>query len=398
MFTSSPTHHLSRADRGGTAGAGLRSGKGFRRRVYAAAAAAVAVTTLGITGAGAAIAAGPASPAGGQPVHTAGQTGLVTGAAWQIVKTVRGTVSSAPSFTAVTATSTRDAWAFESTSSKPVAWRLTGSMWHRVAFPGRTGETVTAARSTGPDNVWAFTSLPGGSSRVLAWNGYNWRVVRQFNQTISGALVLGRYWVWVFGGPGTWFYNGASWTHYKSVPQLTTGSALNAYNIWAVGGTVAAHWNSRAWSVTSLARLLPRPTLLSHPSVDGVYARSPRDVWVVGSGHRQDERGPFVLLHYNGTRWQRVALLSRYGDPAQVVPDGSGGLWIPTIAGVPGEFTMLHYTGGRLLAVKMPLPPSQITVWALAHVAHTTVTFGGGNSHPAFQPWNSSAIILRYGG
>jgi hypothetical protein len=121
-------------------------------------------------------------------------------------------------------------------------------------------------------------------------------------------------------------------------------------------------------------------------------------VWVVGTGRRQDERGPFVLLHYNGTRWQRVALLSRYGDPVQVVPDGSGGLWIPTIAGVPGEFTMLHYSGGHLLAARMPLPPSEITVFALAHVAGTTVTFGGGDSHAAFEPGNSSAIILRYAG
>jgi hypothetical protein len=172
-----------------------------------------------------------------------------------------------------------------------------------------------------------------------------------------------------------------SWKQFRSLPELTSASALNANNIWAVGGRIAAHWNGRAWSVTSLARLLPRTTMLSDPLVGGVYAQSPRDVWVVGSGHRQDEGGPFVLLHYNGTRWQRVALLSRYGDPLQVVPDGSGGLWIPTIAGVPGECTMLHYSGGHLLAVRMPLPPNEFTVRALARVAHTTVTFGGGDSH-----------------
>jgi hyaluronoglucosaminidase len=49
-----------RTDRREPAGAGLRPGKGFRRRAYAAAAAAVAAATLSLTG-GAAIAAGTAS-------------------------------------------------------------------------------------------------------------------------------------------------------------------------------------------------------------------------------------------------------------------------------------------------------------------------------------------------
>jgi hypothetical protein len=341
--------------------------------------APVAAATLSLTGGGAAIAAGTASPPAGQPVHATSQAGQVTGAAWQIVKTVEGTASSAPVFTAITATSTHDAWAFESTSSKPVAWRLTGSVWNRAAFPGRTGETVIAAGASSPDNVWAFTLVPGGSGRALAWNGRSWAVVRQFRNAVSGALVLGRHDVWVFGqsfppgsGLGTWHYNGASWQQYKSVPMLRAASALSASNIWAVGGTIAAHWNGRAWSKTSLARLLPRPTPLSLPSADSVYAQSPRDVWVVGAAHFQDERGPFVMLHYNGTRWQRVALLSRYGAPLAIVPDGFGGLWIPTIYGVPGDFTMLHYSGGHLLAVKMPLPPSKLTVQTLAHVAHTT--------------------------
>ena len=181
--TSLPTMRSPRADRGRPGGAGLAPGGGWRRRAYAAAAAAT-VVALGITGCGAAIAADNLSrPAAGQ----------VTGASWRIIKTVKGTASSAPAFTAITATGAQQAWAFETTSSRPVAWRLTGAAWQRVPFPGRAGDTVMAAGATGPDNVWAFTSLPSGSSRALAWNGNNWRVIRQFNQTISGALVLGRY-------------------------------------------------------------------------------------------------------------------------------------------------------------------------------------------------------------
>jgi hypothetical protein len=347
---------------------------------------------LGLAGCGAAMAADNVS----QP---AGPASLAAAASWRIVKTVKGTSSLSPSFTAIAATSAHDAWAFESTSAKPVAWRLTGSAWRRVAFPGRSGDTITAAGASSPGNVWAFTSDFGGFSRAIAWNGARWTVVRRFRQAaIEGALVLGRRDVWAFGG-GTWHFDGTSWTRYPSVPTLTAASALGAASIWAVGGTVAAHWNGRAWSKMSLARVLPRPSLLCPgPSADGVYAQSPRNVWVVGAANCLDDGGPFVMLHYDGKQWRRVALLPSYGEPAALVPDGFGGLWIATIVVFPGFFTMLHYTGGHLRAATMPLPSSQMRVNALAHVPHTAVTFGAGVSSSAFNPGvNPSAIIVRYG-
>ena len=127
-------------------------------------------------------------------------------------------------------------------------------------------------------------------------------------------------------------------------------------------------------------------------------ARSPRDVWAVGAGNCQDERGPFYLLHFNGARWRLVAQSASYGEPLGVAPDGSGGLWIPTVAGFPGTFAMLHYAGGVLRRAAMPLPGSRLTVDAVAHAPHSAVTFGGGASYPAGNPGlNRSAVILRYG-
>lgn len=348
---------------------------------------------LGSAGCGAAMAADNVSQS------AAGPAGLAAAASWRIVKTVKGTSSLSPSFTAIAATSAHSAWAFESTSAKPVAWRLSGSAWQRVAFPGRSGDTVTAAGASSPDNVWAFSSVVGGSSRAIAWNGARWTVVRRFSQApIEGALVLGRRDVWAFGG-GTWHFNGTSWTRYPSVPTLTAASVLGATSIWAVGGTVAAHWDGRGWSKMSLARVLPRPALLCYrPSADGVYAQSPRSVWVVGAANCVDDGGPFVMLHYDGKQWRRVALLSSYGVPTALVPDGFGGLWIATIVVFPGLFTMLHYTGGHLRVATMPLPSYRMTVNALAHVPYTTLTLGGGASYAALNPGlNPSAIILRYG-
>jgi hypothetical protein len=67
-----------------------------------------------------------------------------------------------------------------------------------------------------------------------------------------------------------------------------------------------------------------------------------------GGGALRGRAVPFYLLHFNGSRWRLVWRSARYGEPLQVVPDGSGGLWIPAVAGFPGTFAMLHYTGGHL--------------------------------------------------
>ncbi len=376
-------------------GAGDRS---LRRR------AAAAATLAGMLAGGltAASAPGGAAAAAARPAGAGPASGAT--AAWRIIKTTRG--RDLPGITAVTATGTRHAWAFASTLARPVAWRLTGRTWAAVPFPGRAGDQVTAAASSAPGNVWAFTAQPGGAGRAVRWNGRRWAVTGRFGQAVGDAVVLGPADVWVFGQPGSpggglgaWHYNGATWRRAPASGGLTGGSALGRDSIWAVGGKSAAHWDGRTWSRTSLARVLPRNTQFCRPSADQVLARSATDVWAVGAGHCEDERGPFYLLHFNGSRWQLVWRSARYGEPLQVVPDGSGGLWIPAVAGFPGTFAMLHYTGGQLRKAVLPLPASRLTVDAVAHVAGTPVTFGGGESHPVGQAGTKqSAVILRYAG
>ncbi len=322
---------------------------------------------------------------------------------WRIVKTIHG--RNLEGITAVAASAPGHAWAFESGPGKPSEWRLTGSTWAPVTFPGRSGDMVTAAGASSAGNVWAFTAQVSGASQALRWNGHAWKPVRTFRQAVGSALVLGPANVWVFGQPtapgsglGAWHYNGTSWRRFPRVAPLTGASALGAGNIWAVGGKTAAHWNGTGWSVTSLAGVLPRSTLFCHPSADYAVARSARDVWAVGAGNCQDERGPFYLLHFNGVRWRLVAQSARYGAPQGVAPDGSGGLWIPTVAGFPGQLAMLHYAGGALHQAAMPLPASRLTMDAIAHAPHSMVTFGGGASFPANNPGlNRAPVILRYG-
>jgi hypothetical protein len=398
-------------------GTGAGASRPLPRRAAVAVVLAGTVGAAMVSGVGAAMVPGVAAAAAARVAGTraagahAGGTGsrgaqaMVTGSApsWRIVKTTRG--RDLPGITAVTASGPRQAWAFASTLARPVAWRLTGRRWTAVPFPGQAGDLVTAAAASAPGNVWAFTARPGGAGRALRWNGHRWAAVRRFSQAIGDAVVLGPADVWVFGQPlspghlGTWHYNGRTWRRYPAASALTGGSALGPDSIWAVGGKAAAHWNGRGWSSTSLARVLPRNTQFCRPSADQVLARSATDVWAVGAGHCQDERGPFYLLHFDGSRWRLVDRSARYGEPTEVVPDGSGGLWIPAVAGFPGTFTMLHYSHGHLRPAVLPLPATRLAVGAVAHAAGSAVTFGGGASFPPGQRGTrQSAVILRYGG
>ncbi|HUZ56487.1 MAG TPA: hypothetical protein VMU94_28680 [Streptosporangiaceae bacterium] len=315
-------------------------------------------------------------------------------AAWHVSLQVPG--SSFPEFTAVTATSGSSAWAFAAVGSKaPVAYQLSGSSWKSHSFPAKAGDSVQAAASSSASNVWAFTF----TGQVLRFNGSSWAAVKKFSKVINSGVVVSSTDVWVFGspGPGTWHYNGHSWTHSTSGSGLNGGSALSASSIWAYGGTSVAHWNGSTWTKTSVASLLPKNTQLSHSFVGGIYAASASNVYAIGSGGRQDEGGPLVLLHYNGHAWSRVAENTSLGDPTAVIPDGSGGVWIPVRTAFPGDGSMEHYSHGALSSVRLPFSPPHLLLVAAAIGKHTTAAVAVGYTRKSFSAKTTTAVILRYG-
>jgi hypothetical protein len=354
-------------------------GRGPRRRGRFACAT---LATLAVTGVSAAVAAGPASAATHGPHPAAG--------GWKIALTVNG--GGGPFFSAVTAVTRNNVWAFEASQSgtnKPAAWHKAGSRWLQQSFPGRKGEVVNSAAETAASNVWAFTGNQFGSeARALRWNGSKWSAVGSFSGSINGAAVIGASDAWIFGAANiarphfrARHWNGHTWTVVPSGHGLVDGSALSASSIWAVGGKQVAHWNGHTWARTSVAALLPKKMELNNPGMVAVYAQSASSVWAIGSGGREDEGGPTVLLHYNGHAWSKVAT-GQSSDPVQVVPDGTGGLWIP-VPGHDGQVSqVLHYSGGHLSAV--PLPGgggSKLLVQAVAHVPGTGISYGAGFTH-----------------
>jgi hypothetical protein len=372
-----------------------------RKVAWIAAGVAGLLAAGGVTAAAAA-AAPPAAPPVAAP-H------------WHIVfKSAKPDPASA--FTAVVATGKTSGWAFDGTfggPAGPTAWRRSGTTWKKAAFPGKITEEVVAAGAASPSDVWAFTQdFHTGGSRVLRWTHGKWAVAKTFSRQIGGASVLAGNDVWVFGEPvapgsglGAWHYNGHAW---KQVGKnLLGGSALSATSVWAYSGTSVDHWNGGAWTGTSVKSLLPAKTTLNHPAVTGIIALSATNVYAIGNGNQMDEGGPTVILHYDGHKWARASKSASgnfgFGSGAfaavtqQVSPDGSGGLWLP-MPGLGGQRSfILHYTGGKLIAAKLPVSALGIGVGSISRIPGTTQQLAGGATYAAGNPGTSQfAVLLQY--
>ena len=300
-------------------------------------------------------------------------------------------------FTAVTATSARNAWAFGNTATDVAfAYHLSGSAWRKASFPGAVGAAVSASASSA-SNVWAFCN-----QKVARYNGTSWSVLRKFGYVDSG-LAISATSDWVFGGAtassrtsSSWHYNGKTWTKIASGSGLTGASALSPGSVWAYGGKDVAHWNGRAWAKTSVARLLPKNTGISRSFLTGIYAAGARNVYAIGSGGDETVGGPIVVLHYNGSKWSRVAQKKSPGAPEGVAPDGRGGLWIPQDEFIQGS--MVHFTHGRLTGAALPYKPARLFMKGVAHEPGSAVALAVGfirKNAEFVEP--TAAVIFRYG-
>ena len=354
------------------------------------------------------IAAGVAGllAAGGATAASAAAAPPVAAPHWHIVKSVKTDVNGL--FTAVVATGKASGWAFDGLgfTTRATAWRLSGKTWTKVAFPSKAGEEVITAGASSPSNVWAFTDISGAGSRVLRWNGAKWSVVKTFTAQIGDASVVAGNDVWVFGFPaepllpalGVWHYNGHSWTRVSKTFQ--GGSALSAGNVWGFNGTAVEHWNGHKWAGTSVKSLLPAKMSngLNNPSVTGILALGARNVYAIGNGNLQDEGGPVVVLHYNGSKWAKVAQGNFGSGPFPgFSSDGRGGLWLPMNGSFGGSSFLVHYVGGKLTKATLPVSAPKITIESVARVPGGTQQLAGGFTHAANDRGTSVvAVILQF--
>ncbi len=266
----------------------------------------------------------------------------------------------------VNSDSASDAWAVgyyinpSTGATETLALHWNGTKWTEVASPNPGGTTssgdfsslgsVSAISAT---NAWAVgdhSNPTTGATQTLAlhWNGTKWTEVASPNpggttssSDVSGlgdisansatdAWAVGTYTNSTTGATETLalHWNGTTWSEVSSPnPGGTTSSsdvsvvvgisANSATDAWAVGWytnpatgateTLALHWNGTSWSKVAS----PNPGGTSSFAIsylNGVSANSTTDAWAVGYYFNPTtSAGETLTLHWNGTKWSKVA-------------------------------------------------------------------------------------------
>jgi hypothetical protein len=297
----------------------------------------------------------------------------------------------------------------------PFTEHFDGKSWRRVSTPAKLHGCIRFIRSSSPGNVWAFgwneTSHYVVSAFALHLVHGLWAVARRWGpKTVGGylpigAAVLGTSSVWVFfednlvehyngngwrgtSIPGENFLAGASTDSRGGVWVLGEGSE-NVYHLQVTAGVT--HWVS-----TSVSSAIPPSA-----SVTGIYARTPGDVWVVGSSqvtrHGKTVFHP-VAAHYVSGAWHSVGLRGVMAL-AGATSDGRGGLWLRRDwdnTGTPPGIE--HYAGAKLTPVRMPIRARQRAgILDIARIPGTDSAWAVGAFMNTGALGASTAVIMKYG-
>jgi hypothetical protein len=284
---------------------------------------------------------------------------------------------------AVVATGKTTGWAFLGNGT---AYQRAGATaWKKVAFPGHNGY-VNAAAASSPSSVWAAFRSTAGGSQVDRWNGRRWAVVRSFPGEVTKLSVPGPNDVWAFGGAsgseGVFHFNGRSWAEVSST--LQGGSATSDQDVWAYSGTQLAHYDGRKWTETNVAGLFPASSGgRVPPSLTGVLALTPDNVFATGVGWAGVGGGAAVVLHFNGHGWSRAAGPTVISSAVTLASDGNGGLWMTSDTHQNFE-VLLHYSAGQLVSANEPF-------MSVASIPGTADALGGSATGAATTP-----VVYQY--
>jgi hypothetical protein len=278
---------------------------------------------------------------------------------------------------ALVATGKSTGWAFLRDGT---AYQRTGATtWKQVALPS-DGGFVDAAAASSPSNVWAAFQSAAGGSQVDRWNGAQWAVVKSFPGQVTKLSVLGPKDVWAFGGAsgteGVFHFNGRSWAKVSS--NLQDGSATSDRDVWAFSGTQLAHYDGTKWTETDVAGLFPAG-VGSAPSLTGVLALGPDNVFATGVGWAGVGGGAAVVLHFNGQGWSLAAAGPTVINSAvTLASDGNGGLWMTSDTHQNFQ-VLLHYSAGQLVDAGEPF-------MSVASIPATAEALGGNATGVATTP------------
>jgi hypothetical protein len=230
--------------------------------------------------------------------------------------------------------------------------------------------------------VLTGVAAPAGAASASActrWTGVRPPNPAPLSDDLFGVAVLSRSNAWAVGDDSRTgqfrtlieHWNGRAW---RQVPSpnpgrgdnyLTSVHAVSATSIWAVGGyatqsggivpnkTLILHWNGRRWAQQ------PSPSPAGRLNeLNGVHAISGGAAWAVGLQAGSDNNDKTLILHWNGTRWSRVASPSPAADSvlSGVDATGHGNAWAVGLTGRIGQTLALRWNGRRWSRVASPDP------------------------------------------
>lgn len=331
--------------------------------------------------------------------------GQATGPRWKIVDVASTRMSA---FGGAVAISASDIWAIGDVSlsdggTEPFVRRWNGHHWTIVRLPATySGGSVDAVAASSATNVWLFGEYDKNSFIfALRWNG-SWKQLGRWPNVTGGpcgGLAFGPADAWAFGQAGTFHFDGRRWRSFKLSVPMYAASAISRSDIWAVGypldayAPMVAHWHGGRWTT----RLLPPPSS-RFPTVTpvAVLAFSDQNVWIAGDAQGLDGSDRSLLMHWSGRRWRSYFAPGHGGFFGDLVPDGSGGLWLANGDGFAAP-AVLDFKAGRWRTFVLPHPRGKQTVAnVLARVPRSHVVYALGDVMWGMVP-NTRGLILRYG-
>ena len=282
-------------------------------------------------------------------------------------------------FNGVSAVSAADAWAVGSITPpqgrnfRTLVAHWDGTRWARVPSPNpgapASSTALAGVSAVSASSAWAVGAY-GNTEKtlVLRWNGTRWAQVpspspggAQGTQLL-GVTSLPQGGAWAVGCSGSspqrtlaLQWTGIRWAQ-APTPSPGFSACLNAVtavspsDVWAVGWaarhhngpaqTLLLHWDGTRW--TRVASPSPR---LASTELTGVSATSAADAWAVGGVVRHQVSKTFVL-HWDGTCWARVASPSQGASVLNGVSGGSSRDVLAAGSGGAGSLA-LRWTGSR---------------------------------------------------
>jgi hypothetical protein len=253
-------------------------------------------------------------------------------------------------YLAIWGTAANDVWIAGSSS----LMHYDGSSWRAVSPPGfRSGETLYAGWSGGPNDVWITTVYdPTATSGVWHWNGTRWSYdpiggdqVRLFGIAGAGTQVF------AVGDWGTVMRRSdGAWKQMGTAGEVVRGIwGASPDEVWAVGGASIRHREADGSWTTQNSTF--------NAGFSGVWGVSPTQVWAVsGSGDVWRYDGPeWTSIHHS----EAIAWETIWGASASDVwvggTDGNllhwdGAAWSPSSAGTGDVRAIWGSAAGNVFA------------------------------------------------